>query len=307
MTLPGGRAFPAWWRDLADFSPLRIWFAHLILHRVEVLVELSGTPMTTLAQALQSLLDQKTAPVNLTDVANKLTLSPEVIRSLLNHRSADDPSSKACHRQRRVFYFVDTRPPLYLPLPAQATTPLPPPSGWRFDLTTLEECLAQPLEWKVRHHFPTDISRLIRPRVDCLEADWQAVPIDRPDQSLLLLVETTTRQLLGFLVQPFGWTFSREPIFTLPADADLLASLTPPVAIESWRQAWQAWCQQRSLPGNEVEACKLDHVDHRLLVKGSPRFLERLRVSKSEALRGEAWVLAGTGRVRPAAQIELVS
>ena len=46
--------------------------------------------------------------------------------------------------------------------------------------------------------------------------------------------------------------------------------------------------------------------DHRLIVRAPARLADRLRQGRSEALRGEAWLLAGTGQIRHAALIDLV-
>ena len=40
--------------------------------------------------------------------------------------------------------------------------------------------------------------------------------------------------------------------------AAYLAPLGGEASVEGWRHAWQVWCQQRSLPGSEVEACRLE-------------------------------------------------
>jgi hypothetical protein len=89
--------------------------------------------------------------------------------------------------------------------------------------------------------------------------------------------------------------------------ADFAQSLLVPLPVEDWRLAWQGWCQQRSLPAAEVETCRFEPVDHRLVVRVPTRLMERLRQGRSEATRGDAWLLAGSGRVRHAAQIELAN
>ena len=79
----------------------------------------------------------------------------------------------------------------------------------------------------------------------------------------------------------------------------------PPLA--AWHAAWSGWCQRRSLPTVEVEACILDHQANLVRVRAPARLLDRLRAARSDALKGEAWLLAGTGRARMAARIELHS
>jgi hypothetical protein len=49
----------------------------------------------------------------------------------------------------------------------------------------------------------------------------------------------------------------------------------------------------------------LERIDHRLLVYAPPRLIDRLRAARSDAVKQEAWLLAGEGRTRTAAQIEL--
>src|SRR5262249_19527844 len=118
--------------------------------------------------------------------------------------------------------------------------------------------------------------------------------------------EVSGAAVLGFPVRADGWALGREPVLKLEDGAALLAPLGAAPAPEDWRHAWQVWSQQRSLPGSEVEACRLEWVEHRLRVRAPARLIDRLRATRSDALKGEAWLLAGTGRVRPAAMIELV-
>jgi hypothetical protein len=88
--------------------------------------------------------------------------------------------------------------------------------------------------------------------------------------------------------------------------AEVLTVLGGEPSADAWRQAWQAWSQTRSLPGGEVDACRLEPSGHRLVVRAPAKLLDRLKAAKSEALKGEAWVLAGAGRVRAAAMLDLV-
>lgn len=329
MTLPGSRALPGWWRDLGEHSPRRFWFAHLILHRVEALVEVtSPAPLSALARGLLAALAHASGPSTVGAVAAALSLDQEVARALAGSLVRDgliEPTPNgqlgaltdagraavaggrcAPREERRTFCFADTRPPVYLPLSAGAAMPLPPPSGWRFELSGLEAWLARPTEWKERHGFPTDVLRLVWARTAVDEQTWHAVPLDRPEQSLLLLVETGCDELLGLGIRPDTWALVREPVLRLPFDGELISALAGDVRADEWRAAWQAWCQQRSFPAGDVEACKLEQAGHKLIVKPPPRLLERLRQARSEALRGEAWLLAGTDRARPAALVELV-
>jgi hypothetical protein len=327
MTLPGGKALVGWWRDCAAWSPRRLWFAHLILHRVEALVEVDQPgPLAGLARAALAFLARQQGALSPAALAAGLDLELTLVATLLGRLregglvefagsdSAARPTPAgreflqgrpAGRQERRSFYFTDTRPPVYLPLTPQAALPLPPPGGWRFDLGALEACLARPAEWKRRHGFPAEVVRLIWSKGSVDARTWREVPLDRPEQVYLLLVEVAYGTVLGLSVQPGGWELVREPAVRLPAGAEVVESLAGEAGADAWRQAWLAWCQQRSLPAGEVEACKLEPAGHRLVVKAPGRLVERLRHAKSEALRGEAWLLAGTGRVRPAALIEV--
>jgi hypothetical protein len=316
MTLPGGRVLLTWWRDLAGLAPRRLWFAHLILHRVEALVEAADSrPLAALAEAVLSRLARHDTGVSFSDLASDLSLDPGLLHAVLSDLEAQgrarqqadrwqatgaSPSTAAPTRQeRRNFVFSDGRP-VFLPLPVAALTPLAPPAGWRFDLAALVACLNESPAWKERHGFPADVLRLVQ------GPDWRAVVVDQPAQALLLLVETAHSEgmLLGYGVRADQWTLSSEPVLRCPVE--VLTDLGADPGPEGWRQAWQLWCQQRSLPGSEVEACKLEVDAHRLTVRAPARLLDRLRSARSDALKGEAWLLAGTARVRPAAVIDLV-
>ncbi len=329
MTLPGGRVVLGWWRDLAGLAPRRLWFAHLLLHQVEALVE-AAVPahlLAPLADALLGWLAVQQGPVPADRLAADLHLEPELLRDVLADleerglarpgpagwqpteagRQPTPPPGQAPARQRerRSFCFTDSQPPLFVPLSPAAVQPLAAPLASPFDLAVLEACVRESEAWKTRHNFPLDVRRVIRPGST---GDWRAVAVDRAAQALLALVEVPGKSgadLLGFTVRPDGWALGQEAVLTWPGGREHLGPLAGEVGPEAWRQAWQLWCQQRSLPSNEVEACRLEVVEHRLRVQAPPRLVERLRAARSDALKGEAWLLAGSGRVRPAAMIDL--
>jgi hypothetical protein len=370
MTLPGGRVVLGWWRALQALGPRRLWFAHLVLHRVEALVEVASlAPLSALARSLLTLLAGEANPLTPADLSATLALETGLARLLLRDllsqglvqlrpgeqaaeitslgravlagaeeptaaRSADIAAGQAAAARfadiaagqaaaarfadiaagqaaaarfaRRIFYFADGRPPFFLPLASSAALPFTPVGGWRFDLSALESCLSRTPEWKEHNGFPADVLRLIRPH-DASEKEFLAVSLDRPEQALLVLVETAQNRLLGLAAKPDTWSLDHDPVLRVESDVEWLPALVGEVGIESWRQAWHAWCQQRSLPSSEVDACKLELQDHRLLVRVPVRLLERLQKAKSELLRGEVWLLAGNGRIRPAAQVEIAS
>jgi hypothetical protein len=230
--------------------------------------------------------------------------------------------------ERRTFLFVDHSPlglpPHFLPLsairssPSAIRSPLSADeqkgiaeSGKRIAESGLQACIQQTPQWKARYRFPSDVEALLPPGGDETLAEiGRRVILDAVTEQWLVLIDVPSKSgvatLQGFAVCPDGWTLEPEPLLTL-ADGwqeALPDAATEPTA-ESWRQAWQAWAHPRSLPQSEVEACRLERVDHRLIVRVPPRLLDRLRAARSDAVKQEAWLLAGAGRTRFAAQIEL--
>ena len=97
---------------------------------------------------------------------------------------------------------------------------------------------------------------------------------------------------------------SPEPALRL-VSADALTGLTEPAA-ESWAQTWREWCQPvRGVAPEDVAAAGLALAGYRLRAHVAPRLLEKLKVSRPEAFRGDGWLLAGDGAVRMAAEVEI--
>jgi hypothetical protein len=315
-----------WWRELAALRPHRLWFAHLHLQRVEVQVEaVFSTPLAALGQALLGLLAAGKRAIDLPSLAAQLHADGGLLAVLLidlersglvrqqaagweitpTHRTDSFHAGNASsRRERRSFCFVAENPPLYLPLVPAAATPLSPPPDWSFDLATLEACVRQSEKWKTAHGFPREVVRILHP-ADTRE-DWRRVPLARAEQALLVLVESGEGgQVAGFPVRADGWTLGKEAVLSVPGGAAVLSPLLGDIGPEAWKQSWQLWCQQRNLPPGEAEACQLELAGHRLVVRAPARLVERLRGARSDALKGEAWLLAGSGRVRAAARIDL--
>ena len=321
MNVPGGRALVGWWRDLAAFVPSRLWFAHLVLHRLEVLVECEApSSLEALADALHGSIRSRPQPAELRPLREELHLEPALFQRLVDHLvttgaltlDADDRASilrpksalAARLRQRRALDFTDGTPTYFLPLTGSACFALMPPAGWAFDVGGLAHICARPHAWREDNLFPTDIRRFLLPADLPEPTHSDAIIVDRAEQTLLAIIQAGD-QLLGFPVSPEGWELQKTPALSLPIASDFGQALMTRQPIESWLQAWQGWCRQRSLPGSDVEACKLEPTDHRLVVRAPARLADRLRQGRSEALRGEAWLLAGTGRIRHAGLIEL--
>ena len=331
--LPPGRVLSTWRRELAAFRPGRLRLAHLLLHRVEALV--GAARLHVLDRFQQVLLRSLSLAGPAAGPWNGHALDPQVLGEELRQLAGLgllDPSADPAgagwrltdmgrealaegrfvrrDRQRRVFYFADAQPPRYLPLSRPPSVPAPAPEGWHFDPDVLEACVRQPDEWKGRHHFPADVEEVVGVQAG-IPTDWQAVILDRPEQLALALVETAGEggaALLGLPVQPEGWVLGRDaPVLTLGEGwPEVLPELAEGPTAEAWRQAWQAWCAPRGVPAAEVEGCRLEVSGYRLVVQAPGRLVERLRAARSDAVKGEAWLLAGSGAVRAAALVELV-
>jgi len=132
--------------------------------------------------------------------------------------------------------------------------------------------------------------------------------VDYPERLAAVLVQAADGRLLGFAVRPEAWELRAEaPVFTLDEHwPEVFPRLAEPLPAENWRQAWQTWCQPRGLAGLGAEACPVEPAGHLLRVRVPPRLMERLRTTRSDALKGEAWLLAGAGRLRSAALLEVV-
>ena len=232
--------------------------------------------------------------------------------------------------ERRTFSFVDNsalrRPPHFLPLSGSRQPPeigsvrgpdAPRPEDHPFEVNSLQECIRQSPEWKARFRFPTEVDALLTltPGGTSVSpvgstANWRRVMLDCLEQRLFVFIHSATSpaapQLLGFCVRPEGWVLEAQPLLVLSEGwEEALPDLTAEPSPQLWRQAWQEWSHPRGLPPAEVAACRLERLDHRLLVHAPLRLIERLRAARSDAVKQEAWLLAGEGRTRLAAQIEL--
>jgi hypothetical protein len=227
--------------------------------------------------------------------------------------------------ERRTFYFVESqqpaRPPHFLKFQKEtATLASPGVDGWHFEPALLQACIQRPVEWKQRFGFPQEVQQIFG--TDTEEAPalpstqtWQRIVLDRVERLVAALVlapaapATGNRErLFGFAVKLEGWELQAgEPVFVLDADwQDVFPELAEDPSLDQWRQAWREWCQPRGLPAAEVDACVVERHGSRLRVLAPPHLVERLRAARSDVFKGEAWLLAGTARLREAAVIELV-
>jgi hypothetical protein len=327
--LPGSRTLLGWWRELAAWQPQGLWFSRLLFHRVEALVEVAHP--RRLDRLRLALLRAHSLPGPLAD----LHLDPPVLARLAHElvgegllaptaggrppltpagqEALDGGAYVVRTRERRAFYFVDNSPvhgpPHFVPLQPRGLS-FPCVEEWRFDAALLEGCVRQAPGWKSRYRFPAEVQAVLAPSAE--ESDWRRVILDRPEQWLLAWVQAPAAAagpgLLGFPVRAEGWVLDPEaPVLALGDGwPEVFPDLAADPPAEAWRRAWLAWCQPRSLPPAEAEACRLERSGHRLLVRAPQRLIERLKSVRSDAMKNETWLLAGSGRSRAAAQVEVL-
>jgi hypothetical protein len=214
--------------------------------------------------------------------------------------------------ERRSFSFVESEapghPPHFLDLDPAWCTPWSPAEGWRFDPVVLTASVAWPDEWKRHFGFPTDVQEIVTGDRSAAPPAWLRVVVDRPERLTAVVVRTEAGKSLGFNVRQENWALQSEsPAFNIDHHGtEVFPELAEGTLAESWQQAWLSWCQPRSLTGLGAENCGIVQVGHRVRVTVPPRLLERLRATRSDALKGEAWLLGGTGRLRAAGLLEIV-
>ncbi|MFL5243387.1 MAG: hypothetical protein ACJ8FY_14875 [Gemmataceae bacterium] len=248
--------------------------------------------------------------------------------------------------ERRLFTFIQTsekKSPAYVLLQNGVAFKSPSSLPSRFEVAWLTECLNQTPEWKKRRQFPQDVVQLLRPshreeisslqqpivpvtnafnsqgiptpaaqiRSALLE-DWQCIILTHAWRQTVAIVLTQDaglkEALLAFPVEGPQWDLdAKRPLFTiLEGWREIFDELTADPPQEAWARAWQDWCQPRGLPFNETSHGIVGKVGHKLHVTASRRMMDQLRSQRSDALKGEAWLLAGTGDLRTAGLLEIV-
>lgn len=339
---PTGRHVLAWWRELAGLSPRRLWVAQLCGHRIEALCRIARlAPTSPLRQALLRFLDlySPLPPTELPLAVRQLHLEAPVAVALLRGLvdeglAATGPAGWALTaegrrllaggtaglEERRSFWFLDRTdlglPPHLLPLVCPDAQPRAWQEAGRFDPLVLAQSVEQSSQWKQRFGFPQDIEAVLLPQTGeaVNGADWRRVVLDQPEQITALLAElpsetATDARLVAFSVRAPEWALYRgRTVLELDRDWEaLLGSLVRPLPQEQWRKAWRDWCQPRGVPPGEAESCRIEIAGTLLRVHPPARLIERLRAARSDAIKQEAWLLAGTGPARALARIELIA
>jgi hypothetical protein len=340
LAFPGSRILAGWWKRLAPLQPQAWWVGRLFLHRITAPVLSERT--TSIDQlslfVLKALSFEPDANPDRLD--RRLHLGRPMVLHLLRQLhaqhlvqagSGDNWSVTATGKQasgegrhteyyfeRRAFCFVDNetshsgfrflnlqnRPP---------TLPWPNVDGRRFDIRALKECVQQPAEWKDRFGFPRDVRTVLdtEPSATDTPSPWQRIVFDQPEQLVAVFVlgpgANGKHILSGYAIQQEGWQIHTGSAAFVLSDAweETLPDLATGTTGEIWRQAWQSWGMARALPAAEIDGCIVECEGYRLHVHAPARLVERLRLSRSEVFKGDAWLLAGAGRIRGAARIEL--
>jgi len=335
---PSSRHVLGWWAELASLRPLRLWLCHLHLHHIEALVA-APRPcrLYPLPAALLRFLEQPDTSAG--ELAKRLQLDEALVHQLLAGLASEGfidsgsgrPTLTAAARQalregtiagasRRAVHFLDRTelglPPHFLPLRNANPTPFVPDAHWSFDSQLLQDCVRQPGAWKERFGFPADIEAILMQGATPANGtpDWQHVVVDRAEALTMLAAEVTAgdkagteSHLVGFAVTVPDWILARaHVVLELGASwPEVLPNLAAGAALEEWRKAWRQWCQPRGVPASETDACRVDLAGAVLHVHAPRRLVDRLRAARSDAVKNEAWLLAGTGRTRAVARVEL--
>ena len=149
-------------------------------------------------------------------------------------------------------------PPHYLNIADSPAAPWHVEEAAVIDVACLGACLEQSPTWKTTFGFPLDVVAFPEPPTRGATVAEDQVIIDRPERLLAVFLEGGEHELLGFGVRPEGWLLdAAKPIVRLPNAAMSALDLTRSAATPTWKQAWQSWCQPRSLPRADVDDCSL--------------------------------------------------
>lgn len=331
LAFPEGGTLADWWRKLSSWQPQALWVGHLFLHRIEALVQIRGG--RSLAH-LDLLLLKALRPARthaLADLEAQLRLGPQftlqLLRSLArtNLAEMDEAGRWSITRSgigalgegsppilpvRRVFHFLDDGGAVhFVHLRKPATVACPSPASWQFQPQLLEQCTRRPENWKRAHGFPLDVEAVALMGPDARERHWRQVMIDRSERLSVAMILTGSRpHLQAFTAEPGGWNLdASEPVFSLGAEwTDALPSLRQDAPAAEWRQTWQNWCKERSIPAAVAAECVLERHQHRLDVIAGSSALDALRRAGDDLFKDTVWVLAGTGNLRQAALLHVV-
>jgi hypothetical protein len=314
---PASRTLAAWWRQLSRWQPRSIWIAHLPIHHVEALVEVRhASPLDPLDRLVLKAVPV-TPPIPVDALLAQALLGRQLLIQVLRRLEAaslvqasaggwaQTPTGQqavasgqyaAPARERRSFTFLhrDPLPAEFLRIRPGVSTPCPPETGWSFDPAVLRHCIAQPADWKGRVGFPDEIDALLS-----LDAGPEGIVIDHPENLTAVLILDADDRLLGLETKEDAWPLTDDrPLF----ERTNWRESFPELLRQDWQQAWQEWCQSRKL--TITGPVDFQEAGHILRVTGQ-QLREQLS-KRDDVLKGEAWLLAGSGRYRRAMLLEIV-
>jgi hypothetical protein len=343
FSFPGSRVLAGWWKDLEVYHPQSLSVAHVVLHRVEASVR--ATTVLTLDR-LRSLLIRfltLATPPGAGESLDALSLKTPFLVGMLQGlardglilrgedgtwrptpagvRAAADGKYEHAQEKRRAFAFLTTldggTPHFVILLESPEVAGSIPAVEPGFDPAEYHACFTRTLEWKRRHGFPENVTATASfaggtEGTSSAPSDWRRVLVDHASQAVMALVQTLDAKgmkgMLGFWIDPRGWILhcARPAFKWRDGWSEVFPGLRDEIPAAAWRKTWNEWCHQRGLPVADVERCSLIAQDHRLIVSASRRLINRLKALRSDALKGEAWLLAGEGAARRAALLEVI-
>jgi hypothetical protein len=321
---PPGRALAGWWRQLAPHQIRRLWFADWLVHCLDVLTRCSRPatlePVQRLALGALAL-----GSMTATRVAELLGVEPALAARMLAELAdyglareqhgawtCGEAGRTALERgeflriayERRTFHLRHD-PPTFLPLAGHGQ-PVAIPDTPPAPLAALREMAGRAALWKAQAGFPAEVQEILdltSPVPPGIEP-WLRVPVDRPERLTTALALTASGDLLSFACRADTWELLPQPILSVSATNPRDWHLPDP-DLDSWRTAWRGWCRSIRVTPGEVDAAAVRRSEHKLIMSAPPALVDRLRVARTELLRGEAWLLAGDGASREAVVVEL--
>jgi hypothetical protein len=316
------------------------WVGHLLVHRVEARVRVSRpvrpdrlTRLALVPLALES--DASPEQIQAGFPLERPALE-QVLRRLeadglavsdrsgrwrlteLGRRAGLEGEFARTFFERQAFFFLDgggsDRSPAFIPLDASASDRVPTGERYPFDLRWLTACVGQPVEWKRRRGFPLDVEEVVEPDAQGEQADlswWQRLVVVETGQSAVLLLRTPdgpgAGRLRAFAVEnPSCELNAATPVLDLgEAWPEVLPELATEPTVEQWRQAWRERAQTAGLSPAQADACRLTCVGRGVRVAAPRTVTERLRPARRDRPGPELWLLAGEGRIRAAAPVDL--
>ncbi len=225
--------------------------------------------------------------------------------------------------ERRVFPFLErladsgarVQEPHFFQLAEGSGVAWTADDSHRLDVNLIYACVAQAETWKRRFGFPLEVQALFPPegpevgpsRLGPAPETWRRVVVDRPERQLVVVVHPRAApgEVRVFGARQEGWVLYADTPLGIAAEGgpDLFPALERPV--DPWPAAWLNWGQQRGFSADELNACRLDLAGECLRLHPPGSLADRLHAARHEILKGDTWLLAGEGWLRPAVRIEV--